>query len=165
MSSSIRVRDAVGSDLEFLAHGNEAMALETEHRTLDAGTVRRGVATALDDVAHGRYFIAEDESGKALGQLMVTYEWSDWRNGQFWWIQSVYVVPAARRLGVFKALYRHVEGLARSATGVCGLRLYVESNNATAQRTYTRCGMHDAGYRVMEVELSGAHPGAVPKEN
>ncbi|HXW10976.1 MAG TPA: GNAT family N-acetyltransferase [Steroidobacteraceae bacterium] len=165
MSSSIRVCDAVGSDLEFLARGNEAMALETEHRTLDAGTVRRGVATALHDDAHGRYFVAEDESGTAVGQLMVTYEWSDWRNGQFWWIQSVYVVPAARRHGVFKAMYRHVEGLARATAGVCGLRLYVESNNATAQRTYTRCGMHDAHYRVMEVELTGAHLAPLPKEN
>jgi ribosomal protein S18 acetylase RimI-like enzyme len=165
MVSSIRVRDAEASDLEFLARGNEAMALETEHRTLDAGTVRRGVATALADVTHGRYFIAEEESGTAVGQLMVTYEWGDWRNGQFWWIQSVYVVPTARRRGVFKALYRHVEELARATAGVCGLRLYVESNNATAQRTYARCGMHDARYRVMEVELSGAHPGAANTEN
>ena len=165
MVSSIRVRDAVASDLEFVARGNEAMALETEHKTLDAGTVRRGVAAALAEPAHGRYFIAEDESGDAVGQVMVTYEWSDWRDGQFWWIQSVYVVPSARRLGVFTAMYRHLEALARTSPGVCGVRLYVESSNATAQRTYARCGMHDAGYRVMEVEFAGAHPGAATTEN
>ena len=165
MGSAIHVRDAVASDLEFLAHGNEAMALETEHKTLDALTVRRGVAAALENVTHGRYFIAVDESGQAVGQLMVTYEWSDWRNGQFWWIQSVYVVPAARRRGVFRVMYRHLETLARATPGTCGLRLYVESNNAAARETYARCGMHDAGYRVMEIELSGAHLAAVDQEN
>jgi ribosomal protein S18 acetylase RimI-like enzyme len=165
MGSRIHVRDAVPSDLEFLARGNEAMALETEHKTLDARTVRLGVAAALDNVAHGRYFIAEDESGRPVGQLMVTYEWSDWRNGQFWWIQSVYVVPGARRLGVFRAMYRHLDVLARGTDGVCGLRLYVESNNVAAQRTYARCGLHDAGYRVMEIEHGGADAAATDTEN
>ena len=165
MESSIHVRDAMPSDLEFIARGNEAMAFETEHKTLDARTVRRGVAAALENGAHGRYFIAEDGSGSPLGQLMVTYEWSDWRNGQFWWIQSVYVVPAARRLGVFRAMYRHLETLARGTDGICGLRLYVESNNVTAQRTYARCGLHDAGYRVMEIEPCGAPAAAADTEN
>ena len=165
MGSRIHVRDAVQSDLEFIARGNEAMALETEHRTLDASTVRRGVAVVLDDVARGRYFIAEDESGESVGQLMITYEWSDWRNGQFWWIQSVYVVPTARRLGVFRAMYRHLEHLARAAPGVCGLRLYVDSGNLAAQRTYARCGLHDAGYRVMEIEHSGALAAAAATED
>lgn len=165
MGSSIHVRDAVPSDLEFIARGNEAMALETEHKTLDALTIRRGVAAALGNVAHGRYFIAEDGAGSPVGQLMVTYEWSDWRNGQFWWIQSVYVVPAARRLGVFRAMYRHLETLARATDGVRGLRLYVESNNVTAQRTYARCGLHDTGYRVMEIEHCGSHTAAADREN
>ena len=156
MAGSIHVRDAVRTDLEFLARGNEAMALETEHRTLDAHTVRRGVAVALDNAAHGRYFIAEDDSGIAVGQLMVTYEWSDWRNGQFWWIQSVYVDPAARRGGVFHALYDHVDTLCRSTPGVIGLRLYVELENSAAQRVYERCGMRDGGYRLMEVDNPGA---------
>jgi ribosomal protein S18 acetylase RimI-like enzyme len=87
---------------------------------------------------------------------MITYEWSDWRNGQFWWIQSVYVMPAARRGGVFRALYDHVDTLARSTPGVVGLRLYVELDNEAARRTYERCGMHDGGYRIMEVDHSGA---------
>jgi ribosomal protein S18 acetylase RimI-like enzyme len=156
MRGKLHVRDAIPADLEFLARGNEAMALETEHRALDADIVRRGVSAALANDAHGRYFIAEDEAGLPVGQLMVTYEWSDWRNGQFWWFQSVYVLPAARRQGVFKALYDHVDALVRSTPGVCGLRLYVESDNLTAQRTYARCGMHDTRYRVMEVDHSGA---------
>jgi GNAT superfamily N-acetyltransferase len=162
--SSIRIRDANAGDQEFLARGNEAMALETEHKTLDPQRVRGGVAAALADPAHGRYFIAEDETGTAVGQLMVTYEWSDWRNGQFWWFQSVYVVPSARRRGVFKALYDHVAALVRANPDVCGLRLYVESDNVTAQRTYARCGMQDAHYRVMEVDYSGALHGAGGEE-
>jgi ribosomal protein S18 acetylase RimI-like enzyme len=164
MTTSIRVRDAVPGDLEFLARGNEAMALETEHKTLDARTVRRGVGAALANDAHGRYFIAEDETAAPIGQLMVTYEWSDWRNGQFWWIQSVYVVPAARRRGVFTAMYEHVDALVRSTAGVCGLRLYVESDNVAAQRTYARCGMHDARYRVMEIDHSGAITAATARK-
>jgi GNAT superfamily N-acetyltransferase len=151
-----RIRDAVEADLEFLARGNEAMALETEHKRLDPQTIRHGVRAVLADPAQGRYFVAEDLRGNAVGQLMITYEWSDWRNGQFWWFQSVYVVPVARRKGVFQALYGHVDALVRSSPGVCGLRLYVEADNAAAQRTYARCGMHDAGYRVMEVDYSGA---------
>jgi ribosomal protein S18 acetylase RimI-like enzyme len=153
---TLRIRDAMPADGEFLARGNEAMALETEHKRLDPQVVRHGVAAALGDRAHGRYFVAEDDAGHPVGQLMVTYEWSDWRNGQFWWIQSVYVLPAARKQGVFRALYDHVDALTRSTPGVIGLRLYVESDNVAAQRTYERCGMDDAGYRVFEVDNSGA---------
>jgi len=153
---TLRIRDALPVDQEFLAHGNEAMALETEHKTLDPQIVRRGVAEALAESGHGRYFVAEDATGTPVGQLMVTYEWSDWRNGQFWWIQSVYVLPGWRRRGVFRALYEHVDTLARTSRGVCGLRLYVEADNLNAQRTYERCGMVDAGYRVMEVDYSRA---------
>ena len=153
---TLRIRDALPADQEFLAHGNEAMALETEHKTLDPRVVRRGVAAALAESAHGRYFVAEDATGTPVGQLMVTYEWSDWRNGQFWWIQSVYVLPGWRRRGVFRALYEHVDTLARASPAVCGLRLYVEADNVNAQRTYERCGMVDAGYRVMEVDYSRA---------
>lgn len=152
----VHVRDAAPDDGEFLASGNEAMALETEHKRLDPARVRRGVAAVFEQQAHGRYFVAEDETGRRLGQLMLTYEWSDWRDGQFWWIQSVYVLPEARRHGVFRALYRHLEQLLRDTPGVVGLRLYVEADNLAAQQTYLRCGMADAGYRVMEVDKSGA---------
>jgi GNAT superfamily N-acetyltransferase len=153
---SLRIRDAIPSDREFLARGNEAMALETEHKRLDPHVVRQGVATVLGDQAHGRYFLAEDDAGQPVGQLMVTCEWSDWRNGQFWWIQSVYVLPAARKQGVFRALYDHVDRLSQTTPGVIGLRLYVESDNVAAQRAYRRCGMNDSGYRVFEVDNSGA---------
>jgi ribosomal protein S18 acetylase RimI-like enzyme len=153
---NIRIRDARAADQEFLARGNESMALETEHKVLDPQVVRRGVGIVLAAPQHGRYFVAEDGAGEPVGQLMVTYEWSDWRNGQFWWIQSVYVLPAARRGGVFRALYDHVDALSRSTPGVCGLRLYVELDNTAAQRTYRQCGMVDANYRVFEVEHSSA---------
>jgi GNAT superfamily N-acetyltransferase len=109
----------------------------------------------LDDPAHGRYFVAE-AGGRPVGQLMITYEWSDWRNGRFWWIQSVYVLPDARRGGVFRALFRHLEDMARDDPGVCGIRLYVERDNLRAQATYRHCGLADAGYAVMEVDYSGA---------
>ena len=147
---NVRIRDAEPSDQEFLAHGNEAMALETEHKRLDPATIRRGVASALANPAHGRYFIAEDDAGDAVGQLMITYEWSDWRDGQFWWIQSVYVLPHARRGGVFRALYDHVDTLSRSTPGVIGLRLYVETGNSRAKKTYEALGMHSGHYSFYE---------------
>lgn len=152
---TVHIRAAEVRDLDFIAHGNAAMALETEHKHLDPPTVARGVRAAFEDPARGRYFVAEID-GAVVGQLMLTYEWSDWRNGMFWWIQSVYVVPEARRRGVFRALYAYVETLARSTPGICGLRLYVEAANRRAQQTYLGCGMVDAGYVVMETDYSGA---------
>jgi ribosomal protein S18 acetylase RimI-like enzyme len=149
------VRPADPSDLDTIAGFNVAMALEAEHKRLDPDTVRRGVAAALADPAKGRYFIAERD-GRVVGQLMITFEWSDWRNGVFWWIQSVYVHPQARQSGVFTALFRHLEAQAKSQPGVCGLRLYVEDGNTRAQATYRRCGMADGGYRVMEIDYSDA---------
>jgi len=152
---NIAVRPAGAADADFLAHGNTAMALETEHKRLDPAVVGAGVHAALADPAKGLYFIAERD-GQRVGQLMFTYEWSDWRNGMFWWIQSVYVLPEARRGGVFRALFRHVEQLAERDPGVCGIRLYVERENTRAQATYRHCGMHDAGYVVMEVDYTSA---------
>jgi ribosomal protein S18 acetylase RimI-like enzyme len=152
---SIIVRDARALDLDTIAAFNVAMALEAEHKRLDPAIVRRGVAAALEDASKGRYFVAEMD-GTLVGQLMITYEWSDWRNGMFWWIQSVYVRPEARRAGVFRALFRHLEERARADTGVCGIRLYVEDENSRAQQTYASCGMSDGGYRVMEIDYSNA---------
>jgi len=152
---SITIRPAAAADADFLAHGNAAMALETEHKHLDAAVVGAGVRAALADVTKGRYFIAERD-GQPVGQMMFTYEWSDWRNGTFWWIQSVYVLPQARRSGVFRALFRHVERLAARDPGVCGIRLYVERENGRAQATYRHCGLTDAGYVVMEVDYTNA---------
>jgi GNAT superfamily N-acetyltransferase len=152
---SIRIRAARTDDAEFLAAGNVAMAWESEHKQLDPATVTHGVRAVLDDDAKGRYFIAERD-GQPVGQLMVTYEWSDWRNGNFWWIQSVYVLPEARRLGVFRSLFAHLEQLAKADATVRGIRLYVERENERAQATYRYCGLEDAGYVVMEVDYSGA---------
>lgn len=129
------------------------MAAETENKTLDESTVVEGVGTALGDKAHGRYWVAEVD-GRVAGQIMVTYEWSDWRNGVMWWIQSVYVDEDFRRQGVFSALYRHVESMARASGNCTGIRLYVEKENTRAQSTYLSLGMEDAGYTVMEVDFS-----------
>jgi len=152
---SIDIRDARSDDAGFLASGNIAMALEAEHKRLDPAVVAPGVGAVLSDPAKGRYFVAERD-GQRVGQLMITDEWSDWRNGRFWWIQSVYVLPAARRAGVFRALFKHVEQLARADAGVCGIRLYVDRDNARAQATYRHCGLEDGGYVVMEADYSGA---------
>ena len=151
----ITVRQATPADVDTLVAGNIAMALEAEHKRLDPAIVQRGVQAVFDEPGRGRYFVAEI-GGKVVGQAMYTYEWSDWRNGTFWWLQSVYVAPVARRTGVFREIYRFIEQLAKDTPGVCGLRLYVELDNERAQQTYARCGMVDAGYRVMEMDMSGA---------
>jgi ribosomal protein S18 acetylase RimI-like enzyme len=156
---NITIRPASADDADFLAQGNTAMALETEHKRLDPAVVGAGVRAALADPGKGLYFIAECD-GKRVGQLMFTYEWSDWRDGTFWWIQSVYVLPQARRSGVFRALFRHVEQLAAADPAVCGIRLYVERENERAQATYRHCGLDDAGYVVMEVDYTRAAPTA-----
>ena len=160
----VSIRAARIDDAAFLAAGNVVMAFESEHKQLDPATVTRGVKAVLDDPSKGRYFVAE-RHGQAVGQLMVTFEWSDWRNGNFWWIQSVYVLPEARRLGVFRRLFGHLEQLAKADATVCGIRLYVERENARAQATYRHCGLEDAGYVVMEVDYSGAVQAARGNEN
>jgi ribosomal protein S18 acetylase RimI-like enzyme len=105
----------------------------------------------FDDSRRGFYLIAE-ANGTRVGQMMITYEWSDWRNGMFWWIQSVYTAREFRRRGVFRALYAHAQALAQQEGTVCGLRLYVEGQNGPAQATYRRCGMHETAYRIFEVD-------------
>jgi GNAT superfamily N-acetyltransferase len=148
----LTIRPARADDCEWLAAGAEAMAWETEHKRLDPETIRRGIATGLADASRARYFIAERD-GVAVGTLMLTTEWSDWRNGWWWWIQSVYVPPEHRRGGVLRALYAHVHAEAVATGGVCGLRLYVEHGNVNAQKTYESLGMEDAGYRMFEAGL------------
>lgn len=144
------IRLAEQHDAELLAIWAQTMALETEHKHLDAGMVLKGVQAGISDAKRARYFIAMS-GDKPAGTLMLTTEWSDWRNGDWWWIQSVYVHPDYRRQGVFQSLYQHIKTLAEQASDVCGLRLYVEHDNKTAQRTYEKLGMEDAGYRMMEV--------------
>ena len=152
MPTDIHVRRAVASDFGFIVASNVAMAFETEDMTLDEALVRPGVGAVLADSSLGFYLVAEI-AGRPAGQLMVTYEWSDWRNGLWWWIQSVYVPPEFRRRGVYTALYRHVTGEAKAAGGVCGIRLYVEQENAAAQQVYESLDMYRTRYHMYEVEF------------
>ena len=160
--TALRIRPAEAADCDLLAQWAQAMAFETEHKCLDPQIVHAGIAAGIADTGKARYFIAMHDAalagretiGIAVGTLMLTCEWSDWRNGDWWWIQSVYVVQAQRRRGVFAALYRHVEQRARATAGVVGLRLYVEGDNAAAQRAYSALGMQDAGYRIFEQEFA-----------
>ena len=148
----MRIRKATVRDARVVAEFNERIAGETEHRKLDQKKLLRGVKSILSDAGKGVYFVAE-EQGTIVGQLMITYEWSDWRNGNFWWIQSVYVRKDFRRRGVFRALYRHVENLARRRKDVCGLRLYVERDNKRAQKTYETMEMRRSVYEMFEKEF------------
>lgn len=142
------IRRGVPADAPTLARFNTLLAAETEDHRLDPAVIGPGVAAVLADPSKGLYFVAE-EGGRVVGQTMVTFEWSDWRNGTIWWIQSVYVEAAARKRGVFKALHARVLEEARKAGVVC-VRLYVFDGNTRAQQVYARLGMHDARYRVLE---------------
>ncbi|NIQ03891.1 MAG: GNAT family N-acetyltransferase [Nitrospinaceae bacterium] len=150
-ASSLVIREAVLQDASTLLEFNLALARETEGVRLDPDTVRRGIHQALEDSRLGRYFVAETE-GTVVGQLLITYEWSDWRNGQIWWMQSVFVDPAYRRRGVFRALYEHVRVRARADSAVRALRLYVKEDNHRGQNTYRSLGMGLSGYVVYEEE-------------
>ena len=148
----IVVRRATLADLDTIVSFNAAMARETEDKPLDEDTLRRGVHAALHDEKKGRYWVAM-RSNEVAGALMCTTEWSDWRCGMFWWIQSVYVRPRHRRQGVFTALYRNVYTTAKQDADVCGLRLYVEKENTGAQQTYRHLGMDPTAYDMYEVEV------------
>ncbi|MFN7918774.1 MAG: GNAT family N-acetyltransferase [Bryobacteraceae bacterium] len=148
----LRLRSATAADIAIIAAFNRAMALETESLELDPERVEAGVRALFEGRGAGFYLLAEAD-GEVAGQLMVTYEWSDWRNGNFWWIQSVYVAPEHRLRGVFRALYAEVEKRAREAGNVCGIRLYVEHENHRAQRTYAMLGMRTTAYKIMEVDF------------
>jgi ribosomal protein S18 acetylase RimI-like enzyme len=149
-----RVRPAEARDLEALVGFAAAMAHETEGKALDGPTLRAGVAALLADPGRGRTFVVES-GGAVVASLMLTFEWSDWRNGFWWWIQSVYVAPGERRRGHYRRLHGHVRALAAAQPDVCGLRLYVENDNAGAQATYRRMGMHEAPYKVFEESTRG----------
>ncbi|NLH48726.1 MAG: GNAT family N-acetyltransferase [Myxococcales bacterium] len=145
------IRRAENGDLPRLVAHNLAMAEETEGKILDAARVSDGTRAVLGDERKGFYLLAR-RGDAVIGQLMITYEWSDWRNGVFWWIQSVYVVPAERRQGVYRALYAHVSAMARKTENVCGVRLYVEKENRSAQETYRALGMNRTDYLLFEVD-------------
>ncbi|MBY0502410.1 MAG: GNAT family N-acetyltransferase [Bryobacteraceae bacterium] len=148
----IKVRLAGSADVALLAQFNCQMARETEQKTLDLGTVTAGVASLVAQPAYGFYIIAERD-GEPAGCLMITYEWTDWRNGVFWWIQSVYVHEQHRRQGVFRHLHEDVRRRAKSAKNVRGFRLYVESHNEAAQATYRGLGFTNTGYLMLESPL------------
>jgi len=147
-SNAITIRAARIDDAATIADFNARMAQETEGLALDRATLAAGVRAVFEKPTGARYFVAEAE-GRVVGQLMLTDEWSDWRNGPIWWMQSVFVDENYRGRGVFRMLYRHVEQLAREQ-GAVGLRLYVEHENATAQQTYARLGMSLTHYQIME---------------
>ncbi len=145
--TSTTIRSATSDDIPFLVDCNAAMASETEHKTLDREVLVHGTQAVFDDPRRGFYLVAERD-GECAGCLLVTCEWSDWRNGDWWWIQSVYVSAAHRRGGVFRALYAEVETRARAA-GAVGLRLYVERDNLRAQQTYFALGMQEEPYKML----------------
>lgn len=148
----ITIRNAKLTDAKTIADFNYSIATETEHLELDRKRLLRGVKKLLNDDSKGFYILAE-VGGRVAGQLMITYEWSDWRCATFWWIQSVYVPKEFRGAGVFKQLYRHIEKRARKNKSVCGLRLYVERSNSRAQKTYEHLGMKKADYNMYEIDF------------
>ncbi|PQJ34633.1 GNAT family N-acetyltransferase [Salinibacter sp. 10B] len=152
MADKIIIRRATREDADTIAHFNRQMAEETEGKSLDRETVRNGVQALFADPSRGFYLVAVRDE-RIVGSLMITTEWSDWRNGTFWWIQSVYVRPEARRSGVYRALHRAVRRQARDVEEVCGLRLYVERGNEAARETYEAMGMTETSYRMYEEML------------
>ncbi len=149
----ISVRKAGPEDIDFILDSNQSMARETEDVGLHPPTLRKGIKYLMQHANEGLYLIAEHE-GHAAGTLMITFEWSDWRNGRFWWIQSVYVPQAFRRLGVYRAMHEAVRAMAKQDPQVCGLRLYVERENHIAQQTYQHIGMTQTHYRLFEEALA-----------
>ncbi len=148
-TQTVQVRPATPSDIDTIAKYNVDMAMESEGKSIPMAQLRRGVARGMDRGDEVRYFIGEID-GRSAGTLMVTREWSDWRDGWVWWLQSVYVDPDYRGRGVFRAMLDCVSRMASSTPDVLGLRLYVEDENETAQATYRRTGFEDAGYRIFK---------------
>ncbi len=146
---SLSIRRGVPADTDVIVDMNACMALETELLALDRATLTAGVRAVLTDASRGMYFIAERE-GRVVGQAMVTFEWSDWRNAWMWWVQSVYVPVEARRQGIYRAIYQHIVEAARSAGDVAGIRLYVMDENHAAQKTYASLGMKRTHYLLLE---------------
>ena len=141
-------REAVPADASAIIEFQLAMARETEELELDREILTHGVEALFTDPALGRYYVAEDD-GRVVGSLMITYEWSDWRNGMVWWIQSVYVIPEFRRRGIYAGLYMHVKAMVEQSA-VRGIRLYVDKRNTAAQEVYTRLGMNGEHYQLFE---------------
>lgn len=146
---NIQIRKAKETDLTTIVEFQLAMALETENLKLDKPTVEKGVSTAFSDSAKGQYFITEVD-GEIAASLMITFEWSDWRNGVVYWIQSVFVKEEFRRLGIYRKMYAHIQGLVKKDDNVRGIRLYVDKSNIKAQKTYENTGMNGEHYQLFE---------------
>ncbi|HSQ91663.1 MAG TPA: GNAT family N-acetyltransferase [Nitrospiraceae bacterium] len=152
----MHVRLAMLEDAATIASFSAAMALETEGRCLDLDRLHDGTIALLESPDRGFFMVAElEQAGERLllGQLMITYEWSDWRNGVFWWIQSVYVDPAWRRQSVFRRMHETVMASAKTNPNVCGVRLYVEVSNGTAQVVYRKVGLTPSSYAIFETDF------------
>lgn len=157
-SARFVIRDAQPSDHAMIVEFNRRLAEETEGKRLDPEVLDRGVARALTDPDRLRYWVVEQAGGRTIvAQTAVSLEWSDWRNGWIWWLQSVYVVAEHRGRGLFRALYQHIREEAAAESDVIGIRLYVEEANHRAQRTYQALGLKPGGYSVFE-ELWGERP-------
>ena len=156
---SISIRNASRADIDRIAEFQQAMALETENRTLDPSVSTPGITAIFDDPLKGFYIVAvsssdEGSAGEVVGSLLITYEWSDWSNANHWWIQSVYVDAAWRRRGVYRTMYDHILALTRDRSDICSIRLYVERTNTIAQQTYKSLGMSHSHYDMYEIDLS-----------
>ena len=152
-TSRIRVRRALLADASVIAGYNLLMARETEGKILDPRTARLGVEGVFEEPSRGFYLVAE-QHGSLVGQCMVTFEWSDWRNGTFWWVQSVYVKEEYRSRGIFGRLFRELVREAGERKDVCGIRLYVQEDNTRAREVYRNLGMEETGYSIYEVDFT-----------
>jgi len=151
--NDIKVRPAIEEDIDVIVENNRAMAEETEGKTLDVKRLREGVREVFRSGGEKGFYLVAETAGCVAGQLLITREWSDWRNGTFWWIQSVYVRPQWRGKGVFRAMYEYVHRIVESRDDLCGIRLYVARSNLTAQKVYRALGMSETGYYVYETDL------------
>ena len=148
----ITIREATREDTESIVRFQEGMALETEGKVLDESLLRNGITAIFDSTQKGFYIVAEVGS-VVVGSLLITYEWSDWRNATFWWIQSVFVDANWRRNGVYRSMYDYVVNVAKSRKDICGIRLYVERTNTIAQETYKDLGMTHSHYDLYETDI------------
>ena len=145
------IRKALNKDIDVIARYNYNLAYETENKILDMNILTKGVEAIIKDENKGIYHVCEI-NGEVVGQIMYTFEWSDWRNGTFLWIQSVYVNKEFRGMGVFKALYKFIRDIADNDNNICGIRLYVEKENTIAKKTYKNIGMKECNYYIYEYD-------------
>lgn len=147
----MNIRKALNKDIDVIARYNYNLAYETENKILDMNILTKGAEAIIKDENKGIYHVCEI-NGEVVGQIMYTFEWSDWRNGTFLWIQSAYVNKEFRGMGVFKALYKFIRDIADNDNNICGIRLYVEKENTIAKKTYKNIGMKECNYYIYEYD-------------